>query len=252
MEVEREAMQRAAATGLQGGVGGDSGRRAKPALSYHFLTRFYDRVVRWTTRERAFRAILREQVANGAAPGARVLDVGCGTGSFPLDLERRRPDLAIVALDADASALAMARRKSELARSAVVWETGRAERLPFAAASFEVVTSSLFFHHLLPAAKVAAACEIWRVLRPGGSLHIADWTEPRGWRGSLGFLLVQLLDGLATTGEHRRGQLGKSVERAGFARVEPTAELDVPLGTIGFWRARKEAMATRTPLGGGP
>jgi SAM-dependent methyltransferase len=213
----------------------------KPALSYRFLTRFYDPLVRWTTSERAFRGILLEQVAAAAARGSRLLDVGCGTGTFALELARRRTDLAVVGFDADATALTMAHRKGERVRSSTRWELGRAERLPFAEATFDAVTSSLFFHHLRTPSKVDVAREIHRVLAPGGTLFVADWTAPSRWRTSIAFRLVELLDGFATTRDHRAGRLGALLGKGGFAAVEATASLDVPLGTIGFWRARRSA-----------
>lgn len=222
----------------------------KPALAYRGLTPLYDPLVRWTTSERTFRAMLASQVDATAARGARILDLGCGTGTFALELERRRPDLAIVGLDADPAALALARGKGERARSSISWESGRAERLPIGEARFDAVTSSLFFHHLAPAAKLEVAREIRRVLVPGGRLHVADWTAPRGVRSSLGFFLVQLLDGFATTGEHRAGRLAERFVEAGFAEVESAATLDVPLGVIGFWRARRASEPATSSPGG--
>ncbi|MFZ2872222.1 tRNA1(Val) (adenine(37)-N6)-methyltransferase [Zavarzinia sp.] len=46
--------------------------------------------------------------------GARVLDLGCGTGAALLCLGWRRPDLRLVGLDADETALALAERSAAL------------------------------------------------------------------------------------------------------------------------------------------
>lgn len=228
------------ATALRGG-GATSLPAHKPALGYHLLTRLYDPLARWTTSERAFREILLRDVVVSVPRDGRVLDLGCGTGTFALALARRRRDLAIVGLDADATALDIARRKGERARSSIRWQLGRAETLPFAAARFEAVTSSLFFHHLDTASKIGVAREVGRVLAPGGTLFVADWTAPSRWRTSIAFRLVELLDGFTTTRDHRAGRLGALFGEGGFAPVEATASLDVPLGTIGFWRARRAA-----------
>lgn len=60
-----------------------------PAPSYAFLTRWYDVVVRWTTRETDFRKAVLAQIA--PKEGRRILDVGCGTGSFAVKLELAAP-----------------------------------------------------------------------------------------------------------------------------------------------------------------
>jgi hypothetical protein len=48
-----------------------------PPLRYKLLTRFYDPIVRWTTRETAFKGALLAQVVKDRP--RHVLDLGCGT-----------------------------------------------------------------------------------------------------------------------------------------------------------------------------
>ncbi|MCF4166879.1 methyltransferase [Zavarzinia compransoris] len=64
-----------------------------------------------------------------AAPGARVLDLGCGTGAATLCLAARRPDLALTGLDADPRALALARESAALNAMAdrIDWIAARVE-----------------------------------------------------------------------------------------------------------------------------
>lgn len=72
-------------------------------------------------------------------------------------------------------------------------EQALAEKLPFPKASMDVVISSLFFHHLTTNQKREALEEICRVLRPGGTLHVADWGKPSNFLMRLTFLIVQFL-----------------------------------------------------------
>jgi len=53
-----------------------------PALGYRWLTRFYDPVVRLTTREATFKEALRGQAS--IQDGHQILDLGCGTGTLAL------------------------------------------------------------------------------------------------------------------------------------------------------------------------
>ena len=98
-------------------------------------------------------------------PGERLLDVGAGSGT----LVAQALALGVDATGVDAS--------EAMARVAVAKVPGRfvlggAERLPFAAHSFDVVTTSLSMHHWESAED--GLREIARVLRPGGRLVLAD------------------------------------------------------------------------------
>jgi ubiquinone/menaquinone biosynthesis C-methylase UbiE len=55
-----------------------------------------------------------------------------------------------------------------------------ADLLGFGANSFDVVVSTLAFHHLPLPTKEAAVCEIARVLRPGGAFFLVDLVPRRG------------------------------------------------------------------------
>jgi ubiquinone/menaquinone biosynthesis C-methylase UbiE len=85
-----------------------------PPLRFHFLTRFYDVLVRWTTREAVFKEALLAQL--GRAPGERLLDVGCGTATPSIALALLFPQAHVTGLDADGAALAIARDKAAGAR----------------------------------------------------------------------------------------------------------------------------------------
>jgi release factor glutamine methyltransferase len=63
--------------------------------------------------------LLVEAALARAAPGARVLDVGSGSGCIAISLERERPDLDVLSIDSSIAALAVASRNARKHRSLV-------------------------------------------------------------------------------------------------------------------------------------
>jgi len=118
-------------------------------------------------------------------PGQRVLDVGCGTGYFARLLAQAvGRDGLVVGVDPSTTMISYASRKTRHA-SNCRFQVGTAEALEFPAEHFDVVVSSLVMHHLPEDLRVAALREMWRVLRPGGRLLVAEAQTPRhgfGWR----------------------------------------------------------------------
>jgi ubiquinone/menaquinone biosynthesis C-methylase UbiE len=109
----------------------------------------------------------------GGANGARLLDIGCGTGAFLREVKRNYPRLAVTGLDLSGPYLALARRR--LADwSRVAWLEAAAEAMPFATATFDIVSCIYLFHELPPRVRRAVVEEIRRVLKPGGTLIFVD------------------------------------------------------------------------------
>jgi ubiquinone/menaquinone biosynthesis C-methylase UbiE len=115
--------------------------------------------------------------------GTDVLDLGTGFGVMAFELAKLVP-IQMVGVDNDKAMLEAASAVAgELggwlpAGSSVTFQHGEATDLPFADASFDLVTSRLVFQHL--ADPSAAASEIERVLRPGGFAHLFDVDDGLG------------------------------------------------------------------------
>ncbi len=208
------------------------------ALRFPALTRFYDPVVRLTTREERFKAMLIEQAA--IEPKQRVLDLGCGTGTLALFVKEREPSADVVGLDADPEMLAKARAKAEQAGVELELTEGFSTELPYEDGSVDRVLSTLFFHHLDPEPKRRTAREIARVLRKGGELHVADWGRPSDPAMAVAFLGIRLLDGFENTADNVHGELPGIFEEAGLENAEQTDRLRTVFGTMALYRARRK------------
>ncbi len=207
------------------------------ALRYKILTDFYDPVVAWTCREKTFKRALLKQAFQ--SPGSRVLDVGCGTGTLTIMLKREHPAVQAVGLDGDEAILNIAKNKAARAGVELQLDRGFSYEMAYPDADFDKVLSSFFFHHLTHEEKNGTLREVYRVLKPGGELHIADWGKPGNILLRGGFLVVQLLDGFQTTWANVKGLLPDYIAGAGFQEVEETGQVITPLGSVSLYRARK-------------
>ena len=213
--------------------------RYLPALRWKSLTPLFDGAVRVTARETTMKRRLLDQAA--VAPGDAVLDLGAGTGTLAIWLKQRTPPAQVTGLDADPDVLARARRKAAAARCEIDFVEGFSTDLPFADDSFDVVLSTLFFHHLTGADKRHTLAAVQRVLKPGGSLHVADWGKPGDPLMATLFLAVRAFDGFEVTADNARGALPALFEEAGLEDARERRRLRTSLGTIGLFSARGRA-----------
>lgn len=179
---------------------------------------------------------LRRALFEGAelAPGQRVLDVGCGTGSLLVALKRQHRDVEAVGLDPDPKALSRATRKLRRAGVSARLERGYADALPFPDGSFDRVLSSFMFHHLSAAQQQAMLAEVRRVLAASGRLELVDLAgREESSRGRLA-RFIHSHEVLATNGEK---DVLAAMQRAGFEQVRVVARRATLLGTIVQYRA---------------
>jgi ubiquinone/menaquinone biosynthesis C-methylase UbiE len=118
------------------------------------------------------------EVALRERPDARaILDVGCGTGRLLRALSAAFPGARLDGVDAAPSMAAQARAMAP-AGMAVTFTQATAEKLPFPDGSFDLVFSSMTFHHW--ADQQAGIAEVGRVMAPDGRWLLADFVAT-GW-----------------------------------------------------------------------
>jgi ubiquinone/menaquinone biosynthesis C-methylase UbiE len=205
--------------------------RYVPAAGRAWLTGLYDPVMALSMRERAFRPALIAAILAEPHPGT-VLDVGCGTGTLAAQLAQADPRVRVLGVDGDQTVLNRARQKTASFGERVRFSEGFADALTLEEASVGGAIASLLLHHLGTSAKSRALEESYRVLVPGGRLVIADWGPPRDPLVRLGFLMLQLIDGFASTRDHGAGRLPALIERAGFGNVHVTQRWRTMWGSL--------------------
>jgi SAM-dependent methyltransferase len=120
-----------------------------------------------------------------------------------------------VGADPNPKAVEKARRifaRSNIANLTII-DAPRRGRLPFDAGSFDNVVLVLTLHDRVPDEKLEIAREMFRLLRHGGKLHVADYDKPvvRGERGILRF--AEYISGPAAAEPHLTGGIGPTFSR---------------------------------------
>jgi ubiquinone/menaquinone biosynthesis C-methylase UbiE len=113
-------------------------------------------------------------------PGQRILDLGCGTGLFCVALaDHLGKNGEIHGVDLSKKQLDRAGDKLRKKGVPFVLHLCSMDDLPFGPASFDLVVSSLAIHAADPPVRRTAIRETARVLKPGGSFILVDWTRPQ-------------------------------------------------------------------------
>jgi len=189
--------------------------------------------------ERIYHAIADEV----AAPGRRILDLGCGTGGVALACAGR--GATVVGIDENPEMLEIARAKSSPAGAPPVeWrELGAAEiEDAFAPSSFDAVTASLVLSELSPLECGYVLRTVHSRLKPGGVLAVADEAVPAGslhrllWRMGR-FPLACLTYLLTQTTTRALADPAGLVSAAGFAGIR---ERRLGWGEVVLVTARRE------------
>jgi len=156
----------------------------------------------------------------------RLLDAGTGTGHTALAFAPRVGH--VTAVDLTEPMLAQGRLlAAERGVANVAFERGDVEHLPFPDAAFDLVTSRYSAHHV-PRPAVAVA-ELARVLRPGGTLLLADVVAPDDPASDTFLNAIELLRDTSHVRDHSLAQWRGMLEGVGFVVDE-----------LGVWPLRLE------------
>lgn len=150
--------------------------------------------------------------------GTRLVDIGCGPGTYTRRLAQRHPGIQTVGIDRSPRQLRRARDQVRaVGAENCRFELGDALRLPLADASVDAALASRLFMVLSDPQRALA--EIYRVLRPGGRCFIA---EPRpGLRAALPMFALRLVDGAPVGPPEAPHVLDRDADWAAFLNTQP-------------------------------
>jgi len=114
----------------------------------------------------------------GIQPGARVLDVACGTGNTAIPAARGGAE--VTGVDIATNLLAQAEKRAKVEGLRAHFQEGDAEHLPFGDSEFDVALS--MYGAMFAPRPDRVAAELVRVCKPGGTIAMANWT-PEGFVG---------------------------------------------------------------------
>lgn len=210
----------------------DAPRTYLPAAGRDWALPLYDPIVKLLGADKT-RRVLLEQAA--VRPRDRILDIGCGTGTFATLIKRSHPDVHVVGLDPDPRALARARRKAERAALAIRFDQGYSDELPYSDGSFDRVFSSFMFHHLQADQREKTLREVRRVLARGGSFHLLDFETPEAQAHGL----LGRLHSSQHLKDNSESRILTLMRQAGFGSSKKVADDSLLFGLlrIGYYQA---------------
>jgi ubiquinone/menaquinone biosynthesis C-methylase UbiE len=126
--------------------------------------------------------------------GSTIVDLGTGPGILSIELHKLLPQAKIIGIDLSSDMLEIARKNAdEVGMSNFETRLGKAEELPIESNSVNLVVTQSSFHEWEDQRK--GLSEIFRILKPGGSLILKDYNRSwlSGWRRGLFKLLLAMV-----------------------------------------------------------
>ena len=187
---------------------------------------------RWAEAAAGWNTALTDTLIAAAqiGPESVVVDLAAGSGDPSLEIARRIPSASVIALDRSSAGLALARESSQQQgfTSRMAFVQADVHAIPVKSASVDRITCKfgvMFFERT-----DSALSEMFRVLKPGGTVALLAWArfEQPFFEATLGTVL-ELMPGIRlpelTRAVHRfasPGSLTSEIRKAGFRNVQET------------------------------
>jgi len=201
-----------------------------PALRFHWLTNAYDKLINLTFPEKQIKNDVIAQA--NIRKDENVLDFGVGTATLSIMAFQNQPSANYYGVDIDEHILKIAANKVAAAKANITLQQYNGVTLPYSFNQFDTIISSLVFHHLPTETKRIVLAELNRVLKPGGSLVIADFGKAQTTYAKIITPLFRRFDGMENTRINEEGLLPAFIEHAGFRPVKVIRNYNTAFGTM--------------------
>lgn len=199
------------------------------------LSRFFCPLsARWKLATGLFKALAPKA-------GDRILDFGPGSSATAISLALHYPEATFVAADPNSKAGEYARRsvaRKNLGNVSIVDITFEG-RLPFEAGSFDKAVCMLGLHDCPPEEKLRIVKEAVRVVRHGGTLHVADFDKPENPGEGRMLEFARRISGAAPVAPHMDGSWTECLAKVGLTGVRRKSSYSTGIGRISVVKARK-------------
>ena len=180
-------------------------------------------------------------IALAPRPGDRVLNLGKSGLSSVISLGRRYPETHFTGVDQSPKAVKGISQTlaDKMPRNVIVTNAPLRRSFPFEAGSFDIVICMLALHEVLPDEKLGFVSELARLLRHGGTLHMAEFDSPKNPGEGRILEFASRIRGPDAVAPHRDGSWTKVLAKGGFTNVRWQSSHSVGIGRISFVKARK-------------
>lgn len=196
----------------------------------------HERLLQWAQREHAVSAALIAQA--NLRPGMRVLVTSANPTDLVIQVEQLHKNIAIAVLCEDMPAVKAKHTREYQADTATYFIQFDGFVLPFANAIFDRV----FCHklsHMPTERKAQLLRQVYRVMRPSGELHMADWVTRAEISMEMCYSSVQVSDRRRGNEEIEREILHNLIRGVGFVGTHETQTFGTFSGRLSLLKARK-------------